>query len=109
MAIRKLDLTPYEATPDFMRVPGAPVKDDIVQTALILRQLLLHPSRELNGEDLLRAWDVAKKLEGDSVLLEENEWQELVAMLKVMKGFGAGNVVMVERVLRAPIVPVKEA
>lgn len=104
--MRKIDLTPY--------IWQDEVDSSItekVKPALQLRRILTAGARGLNGEQLLKADDVAQQIAVDAteVLLEEADWEECCQALKDLKGLGAGFTRLARNVLRAPQVKVKEA
>ena len=110
MEARKIDLTPYPRTINLIDQNGNVItpKGEPYQIAIQLRQWLLAPARNINGEQLVAAWDVAEQIKGDTALLSEKDWQELCQVFRDLKGFGGDDAQTVLRVLRAPKVTVGE-
>lgn len=107
--MRRIDLTPYVVTArDEEGKPVTqdyPVKESLVEMAFI-------PQDGCRGSELLKRSALAQKIEqatGDSVLLEQAEWQRLIDALNsgAMK-LGKWQVELVRRVIEAPDVPVQE-
>ena len=76
MEARRIDLTPYPRRIDLFS-PDGTIEEEAGQPyipALSLRRWLLAPARQLNGEGLVEAWDVAQHLQGDAALLSEEDW-----------------------------------
>lgn len=99
--MRKLDLRPIRG-----------VNGEDYPLHEVLKMLITHPNRQLNGPELLKAQEVAEKIaqaEGDHILLEEAEWEHLRDGVEKVRGFGTNDVELVRRILRAPQVKVKEA
>ena len=97
--MKKIDLTPY-----FLGEQEVNIKDGIVM-------LLFNPALKLSGRDVILQDTLAKKIEASngSVLLEASEYIKIKNAFETFNGFRRGDVQLVERVLNAEEVNVKEA
>jgi hypothetical protein len=102
MKVRKIDLSEYIWEDEDEKTK--------IKPAVLLKRFLLAPARSLNGEELLKADDVAMQISprATEVLLEKADWEECCAALNDLKGLGGGYSVLVRRVLKAPEVEVAE-
>jgi len=73
-----------------------------VRTTII--NLLTHPQLGLNGPDLLEVAPLVRKIEKASadVILTNEEYQEIVRVLKTFKGFIKNDIPMLERIYNCP-------
>lgn len=104
--MRKIDLTPYEV-PVYER--GKKVGTQPYQVRESLVNLAFVSSNNLKGRELLRREVLAAAIEdaGDSILLEDADWQKLVEAIDLIPK-GRNEVELVMRLLDAPEVKVKE-
>lgn len=101
--MKKIDLTEYEVVIDGKKMPYM-TKDAIVE-------ILFNPERKLTAVDLLRTNDLAQKIvgcEGDSVLLENAEYENVRAACMTVKGFSKPDVELVRRLMEPETVEVIE-
>ncbi len=82
-----------------------------------LSEAALSPLMKLGGLRLLETHNLVNRIrqhEGDSLLVDEKEYKQLVAVTKIPEmagatmGFSANEVEMVRRILEAPDVDVKK-
>jgi hypothetical protein len=102
--MRKVEIGDYAVKANGQEVPYG-VRDSIAD-------LLFHPDLRLNGSALIRNNVLATKVmtaEGDTVLLEEAEYQTLRGACETVRGLGRNEVELVRRILDAPEVKVEEA
>ena len=97
--MKKIDLTPYT-----LGEQEVSVKNSIVM-------LLFNPSLKLSARDLIAQDALAKKIEASegSILLEASEYIKVKNAFESFTGFGRGDLQLIERVLNAEEVKVKEA
>ena len=104
----RIDVTDYKTTaktPD-----GKPVEVPYgVRDSMAT--VLLNPQQKLNGTALLRSNMIAEKIlkAGESVLLEDAEYQTLRNSADTTVGFDRQDVELVRRIMDAPRIEVKEA
>lgn len=112
MKARKLDLTTYEVEGNVVNpeTGQAETKKAPYDMKGTLATFVLAPARQLNSIGLRKAGKVADKIEqaGDELLLSAEEHGELVAALDSLKGLGKSERILVDRVLDAPEVEMKE-
>lgn len=97
--MKKIDLTPY-----FVGEQEVKIKDGIVL-------LLFNPMQKLSARDLIAQDALAKKIEVSEgvVLLEASEYIKIKNAFESFSGFGRGDLELINRVLNAEDVKVKEA
>ena len=97
--MKKIDLTPY-----FVGETEVKIKDGIVM-------LLFNPSLKLSARDLIAQDALAKKIEAseETVLLEASEYIKIKNAFESFTGFRRGDLELINRVLNAEEVKVKEA
>jgi len=97
--MKKIDLTPYT-----LGEQEVSVKNSIVM-------LLFNPSLKLSARDLIAQDALAKKIEASegSILLEASEYIKVKNAFESFTGFGRGDLELINRVLNAEDVKVKEA
>jgi hypothetical protein len=102
--MRKINITPYlvKADDKGTQVPYD-VRGSIVNS-------LYHPDLKLSAKELLDNDRLAQKIKGatDSILLEDAEWDKVSAAFNKISGFGINDVELVNRVLNAEEIEVKE-
>ena len=96
--MKKIDLTNYQV--------GELPYD--VKTSIT--NLMFNPELKLSGRELLAQDALAKKIEdaGGYVLLEEAEYQKVKRAFDTFSGFSRADLLLVDRVLNAQEVAVKE-
>jgi hypothetical protein len=99
--MRKINLKNYQ-------VPGT---DKDYKIKEVLCTLLFNPELKLLARDLFKQNLLAEKIEGsgESVLLEDNEYEKVKRAVETYKGWQRGDLEFIQRILEAPEVPVKEA
>jgi hypothetical protein len=97
--MRKIDLKPYQWEKTDYKVVD------------VLTALLFNPDLKLAARDLIAQDALAKKIEtsGESVILEEADYQKVKRAVETIKGWQRGDIEFVTRILDAPEIPVKEA
>jgi len=97
--MKKIDLTPYTLGEQEVNVKGGIV------------MLLFNPSLKLSARDLIAQDALAKKIEASegSILLEASEYIKVKNAFESFTGFGRGDLELINRVLNAEDVKVKEA
>jgi len=97
--MRKIDLKPYQWEKTDYKVVD------------VLTALLFNPDLKLAARDLIAQDALAKKIEtsGESVILEEADYQKVKRAVETIKGWQRGDIEFVTRILEAPEIPVKEA
>jgi len=97
--MKKIDLTPYTLGEQEVNVKGGIV------------MLLFSPTLKLSARDLIAQDALAKKIEASngSILLEASEYIKVKNAFESFTGFGRGDLQLIERVLNAEEVKVKEA
>ena len=97
--MRKIDLVNYAIEGGMYDVKGS------------LQTLLYSPELGLGYKELFDNHRVAKKIKlaEDSVLLEEADYQILKRVTEAFKGYSRNEVELIQRVLEAPEVSIKEA
>ena len=105
--MRKIDVRNYLVTvaaPD-----GKEVTEDY-KVRETLEISLLHPQLQLNGRELMKRRKILHKIEEaeDFLLLEEDEWEKLKNAFETTKGLSKNELPLVERVLEAEEIEVKE-
>jgi hypothetical protein len=98
--LRKISLAPYQI--------DSGEEYDVKKT---LTLMLFLPSLKLGARDLIENDKIATKIESctDMVLLEESEYAKLKMAFEIFEGYSRNDAEVVDRVLNAPEVPVKEA
>ena len=99
MNARKLDLSSYE------------IAGGTYETKRNLKIILFHPQRQLNAlglVEVLKLWEVVDSQGEGNVILSEGEWEKLKQAFMEVKGFGEGDIELVQRVMETPIVEVNE-
>jgi len=99
--MRRIDLSEYDVVvkyPDGEKTIPYDMKLSTVG-------LLYHPDNKLSARDLLENDRVAQKIEASngSVLLEEHEYARLKMAVECGKGYTKQDVVLVTRILDAPL------
>ncbi len=105
--MRRIELTDYKVP--VMNEAGEkkeepyPVKNSLVE-------LLMARDNRLSGRELLARDEIARKiLAADStILLEEEEWNKLVASAETVTGFGRTDAELLKRIFESPQVDVEE-
>jgi len=97
--MKKIDLTPYT-----LGEQEVSVKNSIVL-------VMFNSSLKLSARDLIAQDALAKKIEASegSILLEASEYIKVKNAFESFTGFGRGDLQLIERVLNAEEVKVKEA
>jgi len=97
--MKKIDLTPYT-----LGEQEVSVKNSIVL-------VMFNPSLKLSARDLIAQDTLAKKIEASegTVLLEASEYIKIKNAFESFAGFGRGDLELINRVLNAEEVKVKEA
>ena len=106
--MRKLNLTSFSVTID---TPEGP-KSLPYEMKRSIENIMEAPVQQLTMQGLLKAARVADKIikaEGDSVLLEEEEYKLLKDAFEKFDGFTGRDVELCQRVSGCPQVDVKEA
>ncbi len=115
MQARKIDLTPYtvelESAPRI--VEKKLIRDIILEEVDPKRWLRRYMGSPLVGHtrtELFVAMDILGKIRSseDNVLLEEADWKIVCRLVDKIKGFGIGDYEILQRVLKAPKIEVKE-
>ena len=96
--MKKIDLTPYT-----LGEQEVSVKNSIVL-------VMFNSSLKLSARDLIAQDALAKKIEASegSILLEASEYIKVKNAFESFTGFGRGDLQLIERVLNAEEVKVKE-
>ena len=105
--MRKIDMKSYEVP---MTVESGEKRIDMYDLKGSLGACLLHPVLQLNGRELLLRGKILDKIEQaeGELMLEEAEYTKLVAAFEQIKGFSKNDLEMVDRVLNAKEIEVKE-
>lgn len=112
--MRKLDLKDYTVkakVPDRMN-PGREVEAEFpfhMKDSVI--NILFIPQLRLNSVGLVKANVLGQKIlacEGDEILLEDAEWQQLSTAIQAAQGFGKMEVEFVMRINDAEVVEVEQ-
>lgn len=105
--MRKIDMKPYEVA---MVAESGEKKTDMYDLKGSLGACLLHPVLQLNGRELLLRRRILDKIEQAKgvLMLEEAEYSKLVSAFEQIKGFSKNDLEMVDRVLNAEEIEVKE-
>ena len=106
MTARKIIVTNYPAV-GVTQENGEPVTYDMKASLL---NLLFHPDLQLTGVDLMKAQELAEKIDAveDEVLLDSTEYARLQRAIETYKGFTRNEVKLVQRVYDAPEVELEE-
>jgi len=98
--MRSISLLPYKV---------ADGQDYQVRKSLAF--MMFVPALPLNARDTIEHDRIARKIEttaGDTLLLEDAEWQRLKKSTEAHTGFSRSDVELISRILNAPEVPVKQ-
>jgi len=105
--MRKIDITQYEIV-----VPGVDgqKKTDFYDVRESLSICLFHPTLQLDGRELLKRGKILDKIEhaDGTLILEEAEFGKLRSAFERIQGFSKNDLEMVDRVLNAEEIEVKE-
>lgn len=105
--MRKINLKSYEVT-----ITGGEGKEITLPFDVkgSIANALYHPDLRLHAKALLDNYSLVQKITdaGDSVLLEEEEYNRIKYAFDTIQGFTRNDVELIRRVLQAPTVPVKE-
>ena len=74
------------------------------EVKFVITQLLCHSQFGLNGQDIMEKAPLVKKIDGavTDVILSEEEYREILGVLKRFKGFVKNDIPMLERVYNCP-------
>ncbi len=105
--MRKISIKPYEIV---VAGPGGEKKTDEYDVRESLGICLLHPTLQLTGRELLLRGKILNKIEqaNGELMLEEADYKKLKSAFEQVQGFSKNDLVMVERVLNAEEIEVKE-
>lgn len=100
--MRKIDLKPY-----FLGEEGQGEVD--VKKSIVT--IMFNPALKLNARDAIAQDALAKRIEeaDGEILLEESEYNRLKTAVEAITGYGRGDIPLIQRILDAPEVQVKEA
>jgi len=105
--MRKINIESYEVV-----VPGVDgkKKTDTYDMKESLGICLLHPTLQLTGRELLVRGKILDKIEqaNGELILENAEYNKLKTSFEQVKGFSKNDLEMVDRVLNAEEIEVKE-
>jgi len=76
-----------------------------------LTTLMFQKGLNLSARDIISQDTLARRIEesNGSILVEESEYQRIRKAVESFTGYGRGDIPLIQRVLDAPDVPVKEA
>ena len=105
--MRKIHVEPYPI------VMGALDGQEITEDFKVRESLeicLFHPSLNLDGRELMKRRKILHKIEeaDGTLLLEDDEWEKLKQAFETITGFSKNELPLVERVLEAEQIEVKE-
>ena len=105
--MRKINVEPYPI------VMGALDGQEITEDFKVRESLeicLFHPSLNLDGRELMKRRKILHKIEeaDGTLLLEDDEWEKLKQAFETITGFSKNELPLVERVLEAEQIEVKE-
>ena len=105
--MRKIDISSYEV---ILVMPDGQKKTDFYDMKESLSICLFHPSLQLNGREVLHRGKILNKIEqaDGELMLEEAEYEKLKSAFEQVKGFSKNDLVMIDRVLNAEEIEVKE-
>ena len=106
--MRRLDLKNYSIS---VRDPQNVLRFVTFQFKESVAGILTHPSLGLNGPELLKADEVAEKIEKSElqVLLTEDEYLRIVDSCKRFRGFNRNDKQLLKRIYNCPVVPDQES
>lgn len=107
MKARKISLKNYNVT---VKSPNNETKEIPYDIKESLIEILFNPELKLTARQLLKANDLASKIEkaNDNILLNDVEYEKLKHALETVKGLTKNEIVLVKRVLQAEEVDVEE-
>lgn len=114
--MRRIELADYDY-PVLRRKPDAYGNlNEVEESAtmdvrLWLVRVCLSPACNHGPEELLDMLTIMQRVKtcpDDAILLEESDWQAVCAALRKLRGYGHQEAEVLRRVLKAPLVEVKE-
>ena len=105
--MRKILVTNYPVT--LGSANGQEITEDF-KVKESLEICLFHPQLQLDGRELMKRRKILHKIEeaDGTLLLEDDEWQKLKQAFETIKGLSKNELPLVERVLEAEEIEVKE-
>lgn len=105
--MRKIDVRNYTVT--LGTADGQEITEDF-KVKESLEICLFHPQLNIDGREMMKRRKVLHKIEEavDFLLLEDDEWQKLKSAFETIKGMSKNELELVERVLEAEEIEVKE-
>lgn len=105
--MRKIDVTPYPVMIGLQN--GQEITEDF-KVKESLEVCLLHPQLQLDGRELLKRRKILHKIEeaDGTLLLEDDEWEKLKIAFETIRGLSKNELPLVERVIEAEEIEVKE-
>jgi hypothetical protein len=105
--MRKIDISDYEVT---LAATDGQKKIDFYDVKESLSICLFHPTLQLDGRELLKRGKILDKIEqaNGTLVLEEAEYEKLKSAFEQIQGFSKNDLEMVDRVLNAEEIEVKE-
>jgi len=105
--MRKIDVTNYPV------VLGMQNGQEVIEDFKVKESLeicLFHPQLQLDGRELLKRRKILQKIEeaDGTLLLEDDEWEKLKIAFETIKGLSKNELPLVERVIEAEEIEVKE-
>lgn len=107
MKARKISLKNYNIT---IKSPNSEPKEIPYDVKESLIEILFNPELKLTARQLLKANDLASKIEkaSGSILLNEVEYEKLKHALETVRGLTKNEIVLVKRIFQAEEVDVEE-
>ena len=105
--MRKINVEPYIVT--LGTANGQEITEDF-KVKESLEICLFHTQLQLDGRELLKRRKILHKIEeaDGTLLLEEDEWEKLKRAFETIKGLSKNELPLVERVIEAEEIEVKE-
>ena len=106
--MRRIDLTPYEITLP-SPTPDGPGRVDQYDIQRSICLVAMSPQQQHSPDELLDADILCHKVretEGNVLLLEEEQYRQLLKMLDKIRGYSINDVEFVKRIRNAGEVPV---
>lgn len=105
--MRKINVENYQVT--LGTANGQEITEDF-KVRESLEICLFHPQLQLDGRELMKRRKILHKIEeaDGTLLLEDDEWEKLKQAFETIKGMSKNDLPLVERVLEAEEIEVKE-